>query len=66
MLYYNLLNVHTKKNSNCLFPFVGSGNNILSLLYLNRCDGGERKYVGFETDEKWYKFVKERSDRYVR
>lgn len=66
MLYYNLLNVHTKKNSNCLFPFVGSGNNILSLLYLNRCDGGERKYVGFETDENWYKFVKERSDRYVR
>lgn len=60
MLYYDLLNVHTKPKSKCLFPFVGSGNNILSLLYLNRDDNGVREYIGFEKSEKWYNIIQER------
>ena len=46
---------------------MGSGNNILSLLYLNRDDDdddddGRRKYIGFEKDEKWYNIIKERGE----
>jgi site-specific DNA-methyltransferase (adenine-specific) len=59
-LYYDMFEVHTKKESRCLFPFVGSGNNIISLLKLNNEDGGNREYIGFETDEKWFNLINER------
>jgi len=59
-LYYDMFEVHTKQNSKCLFPFTGSGNNIVSLLDLNKKDGGNREYIGFETDDKWFEIIKNR------
>jgi len=59
-LYYDMFEVHTKKDSKCLFPFVGSGNNIISLLELNKYDDGERKYIGYETDDKWFDLINKR------
>ena len=61
-LYRDLFEVHTKSNSKCLFPFIGSGNNIVSLLNLNNEDNGNREYIGFETDDKWFNLVDERID----
>ena len=61
-LYYDLYEIHTKNNSKCLFPFVGSGNNILSLFKINNFDGGKREFVGFETDETWFTYINEKID----
>lgn len=61
-LYYDLFEIHTRKNSKCLFPFVGSGNNIVSLLELNNKDNGDRQYIGFELDQKFYDITNQRID----
>lgn len=53
-LYYDMFEVHTKPNDKCLFPFVGSGNNLVSLIDINKNDNGNRSFLGFETDEKWF------------
>ena len=59
-LYYDMFEVHTKKDSKCLFPFIGSGNNIISLLDINKADNGNREYIGFETDDKWFELINDR------
>lgn len=63
-LYYNMFEVHTKKDSRCLFPFVGSGNNIISLLDINKNDDGNREYIGFETDDRWFELINHRIKLY--
>ena len=62
-LYYDMFEVHTKKDSKCLFPFIGSGNNIISLLDINKANSGNREYIGFETDDKWFGLINERIDK---
>jgi hypothetical protein len=59
-LYYDMFDVHTRKNSNCLFPFVGSGNNIVSLQNINRNDNGNRNYLGFELDNTYCEIANKR------
>lgn len=65
-LYYDMFEVHTKKDSKCLFPFVGSGNNIISLLDINKNNNGSREYIGFETDKEWYQLINNRVNTYYR
>lgn len=62
-LYLDMFEVHTKQNSKCLFPFVGSGNNIMSLLDINKADNGNREYIGFETDDKWFELINNRINK---
>lgn len=64
-LYYDMFEVHTRKDSKCLFPFTGSANNIISLLNLNNNDKGNRQYIGFETDKKWYELGNKRISKYT-
>jgi site-specific DNA-methyltransferase (adenine-specific) len=64
-LYYDMFEVHTRKNSKCLFPFVGSGNNIISLLELNKDDSGNREYIGYETDNKCFDLINKRIENNV-
>lgn len=65
-LYYDLFEIHTKQNSKCLFPFVGSGNNIMSLLDINKNDNGNREYIGFETDDKWFELIHNRIENILK
>lgn len=62
-LYYDMFEVHTRKDSKCLFPFVGSGNNIISLLNINKDDNGCRDFIGFDTDEKWIQLTNNRINK---
>lgn len=59
-LYYDMFEIHTRKDSKCLFPFVGSGNNIVSLLNINKNDNGNRNYIGFELDQQYINIIDER------
>jgi len=57
-LFSKLLKVHSNENDVILDPFMGSGTTAIACLELNR------KYIGFEIDEEYYKLAQERIDIY--
>ena len=53
------IRLHSNKNDIILDPFIGSGTTAIASLKLNR------KFIGFEISEKYYKIANERIREYV-